>query len=81
MGETIGFETLHTAAFMVDANKQVWAYALDAPAKRGELGAALPIATEKNQTADQGVAQALTVLRSQVGACDVNDQGGVKTHG
>ena len=77
MREAIGAKALHAAAFVVDADQQVGPQPLDAGAQRRELRAALPVAPEQNQPAHQRMRQAAAVVVGQLGASDVDDQGGV----
>jgi hypothetical protein len=49
-------------------------------AQGGELLAAGPVAGKQNQTTDQRVFEAFSVLLAELGASNVNDQWGVKIH-
>ena len=79
--KAIGFEALHTAAFMVHRDQQVRAHALDARAQGAELGAVFPVAAKQGQAAHQRVAQALAVFGRQRRAGNIDHQRGMDAHG
>lgn len=81
MGKTVGLETLHAPAFVVHTNQQVAANLLDVPAQGRELHAVLPVAGKQDQSAHQRVPEALAIHFAQGQASDVDDEGGVKSHG
>jgi hypothetical protein len=80
VGEAIGLETLHAAAFVVDADQHVGPHLLDVGAERGELGAILPVAGEQDQAASQRVFEAQAVGRREAGAGDIEDDRGMLVH-
>jgi hypothetical protein len=55
VGETIGLETLHAPAFVVDTNEQVGAHFFDLAAQRRQLGAVVPVAGKQDEAANQRV--------------------------
>jgi hypothetical protein len=55
MGKSIGAETLHSSAFVVDANQGIWTEVFDVLAQSRELRTVDPIAGKQNQPARQGV--------------------------
>jgi hypothetical protein len=65
MGEAIGFEALHTAAFMVNADEQIFSHLFDVSAQLAQLFTVLPIARKQNNAANQRVFEALAVLLGQ----------------
>jgi hypothetical protein len=65
MGETIGFEALHAAAFVVNADEQVFAHLFDINTQTAELRTVLPIARKQNDAANQRMLEALAVLLGQ----------------
>jgi hypothetical protein len=65
MGEAIGFKALHTAAFVVNADEQIFAHLLDVSAKTAQLRTVLPIACKQNDAANQRMFEALAVLLGQ----------------
>ena len=80
VGETVGLEALDAATFVVDADQQVLAHALDVAAQRAELGPVLPIAGKQDDAADQRVFEALAVCFCEREACNVDDEGSVLGH-
>jgi len=66
---------------MVDRNQQVAPQFLDALAQRGQLRPVVPVAGKQDQAANQRMAQATAVHGTQLGAFDVDDEGGVLGHG
>ncbi len=81
VGEAIGLEALHAAAFMVHANQQVAPYFFNLTAQLGELGAVLPVAAKQNDAAHQRVLQTFAVDFGQTQTSDVDDEGGMGRHG
>jgi hypothetical protein len=55
MGEAIVSKTLHSAAFVVDANQQIFSDRLDVCTQSRELRAALPIAPKQHEAARQRI--------------------------
>jgi hypothetical protein len=80
MGEPIGSKALHTSAFMVDANEQVFSDCLDLGAQSRELCATLPIAAEQNNAACQRILKSLFVNRREAKTFNVNDERRLDVH-
>ena len=80
MGEAVGAETLHPAAFMIDADQQVIAHRLDRRCELGELPPVAPVAREQDHAADERVRQARAILWPEFQAGDVDDEGGLFDH-
>ncbi len=80
MGKAIGLETLHPAAFVVDADQQVFSYFFDLLAQLLQLRPVLPVAGKQNHAPDQRVLQALAVSFGQTQAGNVDDEGRVLGH-
>jgi hypothetical protein len=55
MSEAIVSKTLNPAAFVVDANQQIFSNSLDVCTQTRELRAALPIASKQNEATRQWV--------------------------
>jgi hypothetical protein len=74
MCETIASKTLYSAAFMVNANQQIFSNSLDVCTQSRELRTALPIASKQNETTRQRVFQAFFVDRCERKAFNVDDE-------
>ena len=77
MGEAVGAEALHAAAFVVDADQQVGPQRLDLGDELGQLAPVLPVAREQDQAAGERVREAAAVVGVERGAGDVEHDGGV----
>jgi hypothetical protein len=62
MREAIGFEALHTAAFVVNADEQIFAHALNLSTQSRQLRAIFPITRKQNNAANQRMLQAALVF-------------------
>jgi hypothetical protein len=80
VGEAIAAKALHTPAFVVHTNEQVLAHGLDVGTQLGKLLTAGPVATKQNHAASERVRQALAVGVGELGASNVQDEGGVVRH-
>ena len=80
MCEAIGFEALHAAAFMVNADQQIRAHAFDLAAQCSKLLAVLPVACKQNHATHQRVFEALAVCLGKGQSGNVNDERGVLGH-
>jgi hypothetical protein len=81
VGEAVGFEALHAAAFVVHGNQHIGAGFFDLAAQLGELFATFKVARKQDQAAGQRVFQALFVGFAEGGAGNVeHHRGGMKGH-
>jgi hypothetical protein len=62
MGEAIGFEALHAATFVVNADEQIFAHLLNLSTQAAELLAVLPVACKQNNATNQWMFEAFAVL-------------------
>jgi hypothetical protein len=69
--ESIVTKPLYTPTFVVNANQCIATYCFDIRTQLRELGATLPIATKQNYPASHWMAQALSVQRCQLCACNI----------
>ena len=77
VGETVGAKALHAAAFVVDADQQVWPQRLDLGGEFGELVTVQPVAREQDQPASERMPQTTPVVGVQRQAFDVENHRGV----
>jgi hypothetical protein len=80
MCEAIVSKTLHPAALVVDTNQQIFSNSFDLCTQSRELRAALPIASEQNETTRQRIFQAFFVDSCEFKACNVDDEGSLDVH-
>ena len=77
MSESVRFEALHAAAFMVDADQHILTNALYVSAQLAELAAIFPVAGEQNNATGKRMFKAPPVGFGQSEAGYVDDQRGV----
>jgi hypothetical protein len=71
--EAIAAKALHAATFVIHANQQVRAHALDLSGQQRQLRAVLPVAAKQDQPAHQRMRKASAVAGVKARAGNVDD--------